>query len=325
MGAGGVESGALALLGRRRRADDAGVHERRAGRGEHGGDPLGGRRADGVAVDIDRLGVAGGERGREPLRQRHGVAGRQDREDEIGARRSPRRWRPTARRPSRARRFRRCGPCSEVRTFSPWATRRPPTAAPIMPGAMTATTGFIVLLLELEARTVDAPLARLSYSACAMPYTSLARRSFGCATAPSRQGITRVPNRLDEIRHDIALASRMLAHENVLDAFGHVSMRHPTDPGRYFLSRSRSPQLLEPGDILEYTLELRAGEAAVGADVRRARDPRLHLRGASRRDGGLPPPCGGGAAVLRRRRADRAGVPPRRRERRDHAVLGSAG
>ena len=64
-----------------------------------------------------------------------------------------------------------------------------------------------------------------------------------------------MPNRLDEIRHEIALASRMLAHENVLDAFGHVSMRHPTDPGRYFLSRSRSPQLIEPGDILEYTLD----------------------------------------------------------------------
>ena len=64
-----------------------------------------------------------------------------------------------------------------------------------------------------------------------------------------------MPNRLDEIRHEIALASRMLAHENVLDAFGHVSMRHPTDPGRYFLSRSRSPQLIEPSDILEYTLD----------------------------------------------------------------------
>jgi hypothetical protein len=41
--------------------------------------------------------------------------------------------------------------------------------------------------------------------------------------------IKRVPNRLDDLRYDIALASRMLAHENVLDAFGHVSMRHPTD------------------------------------------------------------------------------------------------
>ena len=64
-----------------------------------------------------------------------------------------------------------------------------------------------------------------------------------------------MPDRLADIRYDIALASRMLAHENVLDAFGHVSMRHPRDPGRYLLSRSRSPQLLEPGDILEYTLD----------------------------------------------------------------------
>ena len=34
-------------------------------------------------------------------------------------------------------------PVSEVRTLRPWATRRPPTAAPIMPGAITATTGFM--------------------------------------------------------------------------------------------------------------------------------------------------------------------------------------
>jgi HCOMODA/2-hydroxy-3-carboxy-muconic semialdehyde decarboxylase len=64
-----------------------------------------------------------------------------------------------------------------------------------------------------------------------------------------------VPNSLHELRYDIALASRMLAHENVLDAFGHVSMRHPTDRGRYFLPRSRSPQLIEPDDIMEYTLD----------------------------------------------------------------------
>lgn len=62
-------------------------------------------------------------------------------------------------------------------------------------------------------------------------------------------------DRLADIRNDIALASRMLAHENVLDAFGHVSMRHPGDPGRYLLSRSRSPQLVEPDDIMEYTLD----------------------------------------------------------------------
>src|SRR5262245_22496906 len=76
-----------------------------------------------------------------------------------------------------------------------------------------------------------------------------------CCGSLNRSRTTRVPNRLDEIRHEIALASRMLAFENVLDAFGHVSMRHPTDPGRYLLPRSRSPQLIEPDDILEYTLD----------------------------------------------------------------------
>jgi HCOMODA/2-hydroxy-3-carboxy-muconic semialdehyde decarboxylase len=47
----------------------------------------------------------------------------------------------------------------------------------------------------------------------------------------------------------------MLANEGVLDAFGHVSMRHPDDPGRYLLPRSRSPQLVDPADVLEYTLD----------------------------------------------------------------------
>jgi ribulose-5-phosphate 4-epimerase/fuculose-1-phosphate aldolase len=60
---------------------------------------------------------------------------------------------------------------------------------------------------------------------------------------------------LDESRYDIALASRMLANEGVLDAFGHVSLRHPHDPGRYLLSRSRSPLAIEPDDVLEFTLD----------------------------------------------------------------------
>jgi HCOMODA/2-hydroxy-3-carboxy-muconic semialdehyde decarboxylase len=64
-----------------------------------------------------------------------------------------------------------------------------------------------------------------------------------------------VSQRLDDVRYELALASRMLAHEGVLDAFGHVTLRHPDDPGRYFLSRSRSPGLVEPSDLLEFTLD----------------------------------------------------------------------
>jgi ribulose-5-phosphate 4-epimerase/fuculose-1-phosphate aldolase len=64
-----------------------------------------------------------------------------------------------------------------------------------------------------------------------------------------------VPDKMTEIIEELALANRILAHEGVLDAFGHVSVRHPADPGRYLLSRSRSPLLIEPDDILEYTLD----------------------------------------------------------------------
>lgn len=60
---------------------------------------------------------------------------------------------------------------------------------------------------------------------------------------------------LDEAYNKLALANRILAHEGVLDGFGHVSMRHPADSGRYLLARSRSPELIEPGDILEFTLD----------------------------------------------------------------------
>jgi len=60
---------------------------------------------------------------------------------------------------------------------------------------------------------------------------------------------------LDEARSQLATANHILAREGVLDAFGHVSMRHPSNPARYLLARSRSPELIEPSDILEFTLD----------------------------------------------------------------------
>ena len=64
-----------------------------------------------------------------------------------------------------------------------------------------------------------------------------------------------MPNKLVEAREQLARANRMIANEGVLDAFGHVTLRHPTDPGRYLMSRSRAPELVEPDDILEFTLD----------------------------------------------------------------------
>jgi ribulose-5-phosphate 4-epimerase/fuculose-1-phosphate aldolase len=64
-----------------------------------------------------------------------------------------------------------------------------------------------------------------------------------------------MPNLLADACYALALANRIVAHEGVLDGFGHVSVRHPGVPGRYLLSRSRSPELVEPADILEFTLD----------------------------------------------------------------------
>src|SRR5580692_1153013 len=64
-----------------------------------------------------------------------------------------------------------------------------------------------------------------------------------------------VPNQLKELMAEVALANRILGNEGVLDAFGHVSARHPTDPNRYLLSRARSPAMIQQEDILEFTLD----------------------------------------------------------------------
>jgi ribulose-5-phosphate 4-epimerase/fuculose-1-phosphate aldolase len=54
---------------------------------------------------------------------------------------------------------------------------------------------------------------------------------------------------------ELARANRIVANEGIVDAFGHISLRHPADPRRYLLSRSLAPELVEADDILEFTLD----------------------------------------------------------------------
>jgi HCOMODA/2-hydroxy-3-carboxy-muconic semialdehyde decarboxylase len=65
----------------------------------------------------------------------------------------------------------------------------------------------------------------------------------------------------DETIADLAAASRILAAQGVVDGFGHVSIRHPGAPERYFLSRSMAPALVTPDDIIEYDLDSNACNA----------------------------------------------------------------
>src|SRR6516164_8500357 len=60
---------------------------------------------------------------------------------------------------------------------------------------------------------------------------------------------------------DIAIGSRILADFGVLDGFGHVSARHPTNPNRFLMSRSLAPALVTADDIMEFDLDGNAVDA----------------------------------------------------------------
>lgn len=60
---------------------------------------------------------------------------------------------------------------------------------------------------------------------------------------------------LNDLLRDLVIANHILAREGVTDALGHISVRHPQRPDRFFLSCSRSPELVSFDDIMEYDLE----------------------------------------------------------------------
>ena len=54
---------------------------------------------------------------------------------------------------------------------------------------------------------------------------------------------------------DIVVGSRILADFGVVDGFGHVSARHPTNPNHFLMSRSLAPALVTADDVMEFDLD----------------------------------------------------------------------
>lgn len=63
---------------------------------------------------------------------------------------------------------------------------------------------------------------------------------------------------------DLVTANHILGTEDVLDAFGHVSIRNPNNPESFLMSRARAPLLVEPSDIAEYGSD---GERVSGSEA----------------------------------------------------------
>ena len=72
-----------------------------------------------------------------------------------------------------------------------------------------------------------------------------------------------------ELIQDLVDANHILFHQGIVDAFGHVSVRHDRRSDRFLLARNIAPGLVSAGDILEY--EVDTGEAVM------ASPPRLYL------------------------------------------------
>ena len=54
---------------------------------------------------------------------------------------------------------------------------------------------------------------------------------------------------------ELVTANHILFREGIVDAFGHVTVRHPHDPNHYLMARSMQPVFVAARDIVELDLE----------------------------------------------------------------------
>jgi HCOMODA/2-hydroxy-3-carboxy-muconic semialdehyde decarboxylase len=58
-----------------------------------------------------------------------------------------------------------------------------------------------------------------------------------------------------DLLDDLVLANKILYKQNVVDAFGHISVRHPNDPKKYLMARHLPPGMVVPQDIVTFDLD----------------------------------------------------------------------
>ena len=66
---------------------------------------------------------------------------------------------------------------------------------------------------------------------------------------------TQESNGHEGLIEDLVAANRALAMQNILDAWGHVSVRDDRNPTRYIIARSLAPELVTAADMMEFDLD----------------------------------------------------------------------
>ena len=67
--------------------------------------------------------------------------------------------------------------------------------------------------------------------------------------------MSNVPPLAEELVNELLLGNKILFKYNIVDAFGHISVRHNADPTKYVMSRHLAPGLVTADDLITYDLE----------------------------------------------------------------------
>ena len=102
-----------------------------------------------------------------------------------------------------------------------------------------------------------------------VPAWMLAAAALTAISVPLLGQAPAAPTR-EALVNELVIANHSLANEGVLDGYGHVSVRNPANPARYFLARAGAPALVTAADITEYDLESQpiTGAATAGYQER---------------------------------------------------------
>jgi ribulose-5-phosphate 4-epimerase/fuculose-1-phosphate aldolase len=87
---------------------------------------------------------------------------------------------------------------------------------------------------------------------------SSAAEPANAALAESQTLGPEAPHDVPTLRADLATANHILYDQGVVDGYGHVSVRHPTDPNHFLISRWLAPDMVTEADILELDFDCKA-------------------------------------------------------------------
>jgi ribulose-5-phosphate 4-epimerase/fuculose-1-phosphate aldolase len=97
-------------------------------------------------------------------------------------------------------------------------------------------------------------LAAIGAALCAAIVLPAARTAPETAPQPAAQAAAPLAND-PKLIEDLVYANRILYQQEVLDGFGHVSVRSDKDPSHFLMSRSMAPGLVTSNDIMEFDRE----------------------------------------------------------------------